>query len=183
LFFCKAKVDGLCCLLTRPCQKLEPAIPNDLLELDRSQLFDMELLSRGKYSEVFKGKFGQRVVAIKSMKRDYKNLLPDADKFLNEAKIMKDLLHENILRLYGVCSQQGPVLIVTEFIDNGCLLNYLRSKQGKDLKFQKLLDFAAQVIIIFRKENSIFVSIQIAKGMTYLEEKQCVHCNLAGKVY
>ncbi|CAF0898766.1 unnamed protein product [Adineta steineri] len=161
-------IDGLCCLLTRPCRKIEPTVPADrhgLLELDRSQLTRTELLGRGNYGEVYKGKYGQREVAIKYMKTDNKTRVYNVDKFLDEAKIMKDLLHKNIVRLYGVCTQEEPIFIVTEFMPTGCLLNYLRDGQGKNLKFKTILDFAAQ----------------IANGMAYLEQKRYVHCDLAAR--
>jgi len=143
-------------LLTRPCRKIEPTVPADrhgLLELDRSQLLRTELLGRGNYGEVYKGKYGQRDVAIKCMKMDNKNRVCNVDKFLDEAKIMKDLLHKNIVRLYGVCTQEEPIFIVTEFMTHGCLLNYLRDGPGKTLKFKTILDFAAQV----NNEDLLFV--------------------------
>lgn len=146
--FCLANVDGLCCLLTRPCRKIEPTVPADrhgMLELDRTQLSRTNLLGRGNYGEVFKGKYGQRDVAIKCMKTDNKNRVYNVDKFLDEAKIMRDLLHKNIVRLYGVCTEEEPMLIVTEFMANGCLLSYLRDGPGKNMKFKMILDFAAQV--------------------------------------
>jgi len=89
------------------------------------------------------------------MKTDNKNRMCNVDKFLDEAKIMKDLLHKNIVRLYGVCTQEEPIFIVTEFMTNGCLLNYLRDGQGKNLKFKTILDFAAQVKIF--KKFSILI--------------------------
>jgi serine/threonine protein kinase len=149
--------------LTRPCRKIEPTIPADrhgLLELDRAQLLRTELLGRGNYGEVYKGKYGQRDVAIKSMKMDNKNRMCNVDKFLDEAKIMRDLLHKNIVRLYGVCTQEEPIFIVTEFMTHGCLLNYLRDGAGKNMKFKTILDFAAQVNIFketFEKKKLISI--------------------------
>ncbi len=166
--FCKANVDGLCCLLTRPCRKIEPTIPADrhgLLELDRAQLLRTELLGRGNYGEVYKGKYGQREVAIKCMKMDNKNRVCNVDKFLDEAKIMRDLLHKNIVRLYGVCTQEEPIFIVTEFMAHGCLLNYLRDGPGKNLKFKTILDFAAQVRFTFfeKKKNGNLLIFRLQK--------------------
>ena len=163
----KDNVDGLCCLLTGACRKTEPTVPADrhgLLELDRSQLSRTDLLGRGNYGEVYKGKYGQRDVAIKYMKTDNKNRIYNVDKFLDEAKIMKDLLHKNIVRLYGVCTQEEPFFIVTEFMANGCLLNYLRDGQGKNIKFKTVLDFAAQVnkiisIFLWGKNKTCYVFI------------------------
>lgn len=116
-----------------------------MLELDRGQLQLAELLGRGNYGEVYKGNYGHRDVAIKCMKMDNKNRTCNVDKFLDEAKIMRDLSHKNIVRLYGVCTQGEPIFIVTEYMASGCLLNYLRDGPGKDLKFKTILDFAAQV--------------------------------------
>ena len=135
-------------MLTRPCRKIEPTIPADrhgLLELDRSQLLLKECIGRGNYGEVYKGKYGQRDVAIKCMKADNKNRICNVDKFLDEAKMMRDLSHKNIVRLYGVCTNEEPFFIVTEYMLHGCLLNYLREGPGKYLKFKPTLDFAAQV--------------------------------------
>lgn len=115
--------------------------------MDRSQLLRTELIGRGNYGEVYRGKYGQRDVAIKCMKTDNKNRMC-VEKFLDEAKIMRDLQHKNIVRLYGVCTQEEPIFIVTEYMANGCLLTYLRDGPGKHLKFKTVLDFAAQVMFI-----------------------------------
>jgi serine/threonine protein kinase len=143
--------------LTRSCRKIEPTVPADrhgLLELDRAQLLRTELIGKGNYGEVYRGKYGHRDVAIKCMKTDNKNRLHNVDKFIDEAKTMRDLLHKNIVRLYGVCTQEEPIFIVTEFMANGCLLNYLRDGQGKNIKFKAVLDFAAQVSQRREKERS-----------------------------
>lgn len=115
------------------------------------------------------------------MKTDNKNRVSNVDKFLDEAKIMRDLSHKNIVRLYGVCTNEGPILIVTEFMANGCLLNYLRDGLGKNMKFKTVLDFAAQVSWKDCKEQAWNVHLQIANGMAYLEQKRYVHCDLAGR--
>jgi serine/threonine protein kinase len=94
------------------------------------------------------------------MKTDNKNRMCNVDKFLDEAKIMRDLLHKNIVRLYGVCTQEEPIFIVTEFMAHGCLLNYLRDGAGKNMKFKTILDFAAQVNIFketFEKKKLISI--------------------------
>ena len=50
------------------------------------------------------------------------------DAFLEEASIMKKLRHENILVLYAVCTTYEPILIITEYMNGGALLDLLRSK-------------------------------------------------------
>jgi len=50
----------------------------------------------------------------------------DADDFLREAGALKKLRHPNIVQLYGVCTQETPFYLVTEFMANGDLRNYLK---------------------------------------------------------
>ncbi|CAF0730028.1 unnamed protein product [Didymodactylos carnosus] len=164
----QSKPDGLCCTLGRPCSKIKPTLPeidrHGLLELDRKQLEKIALLGKGNYGEVYRGKYGNRDVAIKCMKTDMKNRSSNVEKFLDEARIMKNLNDKNIVRLYGVCTKEEPIFIVTEYMTNGCLLNYLR-EHGKSIQLDKLVDFA----------------VQIARGMCYLEQRKYVHCDLAAR--
>lgn len=80
-------------------------------------------------------------VAIKTLKEG--NMRSSA--FLEEAAIMKTLRHRNILVLYAVCSKEEPVLIVTEYMKKGALLELLRSEEGKTLKLNDMIYIASQV--------------------------------------
>ena len=53
-----------------------------------------------------------------------------SEDFLREASIMKEVRHPNLVTLYGVCTVGEPVLIVTEYMCNGSLLDYLQSAAG-----------------------------------------------------
>lgn len=53
----------------------------------------------------------------------------------------RKLSHSKLVQLYGVCTQWKPLYIVTEFMENGCLLNYLRENKGKLRKEISLLDW------------------------------------------
>ena len=66
-------------------------------------------------------------------------------KFLDEAATMKKLRHPKIVCLYAVCSREEPILIVTELMTNGSLLDYLKEGKGRELNPLQLLDIAAQV--------------------------------------
>lgn len=69
------------------------------------------------------------------------------------------LKHLNIVALYGVCIPE--CFFVMEFMNKGSLLDLLRS-DGKDYPLPTLLNMCTQV----------------ARGMTYLETKKCIHRNL-----
>ena len=79
-------------------------------------------------------------VAVKIMKPNSMQ----RESFLGEASMMKQLRHPKLVKLYGVCSDD-PIYIVTEFMSNGCLQNYLRKDAGRTLNTNLLIDFGAQV--------------------------------------
>lgn len=63
-------------------------------------------------------------VAIKTLKAGYVD--KQRRDFLSEASIMGQFDHPNIIRLEGVVTKSRPVMIVTEFMENGALDSFLR---------------------------------------------------------
>ena len=51
----------------------------------------------------------------------------DKVRFLQEAAIMGQFRHPNIVRLYGVVTVHEPVMIVLELMKKGDLKNYVKS--------------------------------------------------------
>lgn len=161
--------DGLCVNLRMPCVKLDKPDTNDLSyktkdqwEIDRSSLTFMNKLGSGQFGQVYEGRWNNNTpVAIKTLKEGSM----DPKDFLAEAQVMKKLRHEHLINLYAVCTREEPILIVTELMRNGCLLDFLQSKQGKQLTIRVLVNMAEQ----------------IAKGMAYLEQMKYVHRDLAAR--
>ena len=108
----------------------------------------------GEFGEVYKGRLklpGKReiYVAIKTLKAGY--VEKQRRDFLSEASIMGQFDHPNIIRLEGVVTKSRPVMIVTEFMENGALDSFLRvskSDEHRHVIWQRLPTF-------FRK-GSIF---------------------------
>lgn len=92
-------------------------------------------------------------VAIKTLKEG----AMEVEKFLEEAAIMKTLRHDKLVKLYAVCSTKEPIYIVTEFLCNGALLQYLREDKGSKLKWNELVDFASQVRTLWSNKRRVYV--------------------------
>lgn len=75
--------------------------------------------------------------------------------------LYRKLSHSRLVQLYGVCIQQKPLYIVTELMENGCLLNYLRERKGT-----------------LRKALLLSVCQDICEGMAYLERSCYIHRDL-----
>uniref|UniRef100_A0A3Q1LQ68 Tyrosine-protein kinase n=6 Tax=Bos TaxID=9903 RepID=A0A3Q1LQ68_BOVIN len=122
-----------------------------------------ELLGKGNFGEVFKGVLKDKTaVAVKTCKEDLPQELKI--KFLQEAKILKQYDHPNIVKLIGVCTQRQPIYIIMELVPGGDFLTFLR-KRKDDIKLKQLVKF----------------SLDVASGMAYLESKNCIHRDLAAR--
>lgn len=63
-------------------------------------------------------------VAIKTLKTGYTE--KQRRDFLSEASIMGQFDHPNVIHLEGVVTKSSPVVIITEFMENGSLDAFLR---------------------------------------------------------
>ncbi|KAG7305567.1 hypothetical protein JYU34_009650 [Plutella xylostella] len=157
---------GLCSRLkTSPCDRPAPPTPglsHDKWEIDPSELVLLEELGAGQFGVVRRGRWRGRIdTAVKMMKEGTMS----EDDFIEEAKVMTKLQHQNLVQLYGVCSKHRPIYIVTEYMRHGSLFNYLRRTAPDQLGPAVLLDMC----------------IQVCKGMAYLERHNYIHRDLAAR--
>ncbi|NXE04355.1 LCK kinase, partial [Lophotis ruficrista] len=152
--------DGLCTRLGKPCRTQKPQKPwwQDEWEVPRESLKLVEKLGAGQFGEVWMGFYnGHTKVAIKNLKQG--SMSPSA--FLAEANLMKNLQHPRLVRLYAVVTKE-PIYIITEYMEKGSLVDFLKTSEGVKLSINKLLDMAAQ----------------IAEGMAFIEAKNYIHRDL-----
>ncbi|XP_060550697.1 tyrosine-protein kinase Fes/Fps isoform X3 [Pantherophis guttatus] len=139
-------------------------IPKDKWVLDHEDIVLGQRIGQGNFGEVFSGflRGSNAPVAVKSCRETLPNELKA--RFLQEAGILKQYSHPNIVRLIGVCTQKQPIYIVMELVKGGDFLTFLRNKRAQ-LTAKELLKMM---------ENA-------AAGMEYLASKHCIHRDLAAR--
>ncbi|XP_013780893.2 tyrosine-protein kinase Abl-like isoform X2 [Limulus polyphemus] len=163
------RADGLITLLLYPAPKRnKPAVfalspEPDEWEVDRTDIVMKHKLGGGQYGDVYEAiwKKYNTTVAVKTLKEDTM-VLKD---FLEEAAIMKEMKHPNLVQLIGVCTREPPFYIITEFMPHGNLLDFLRNAVRNDI---------TAVILMY-------MATQIASAMAYLESRCFIHRDLAAR--
>ncbi|NWX95058.1 HCK kinase, partial [Nothoprocta ornata] len=153
--------DGLCQRLARPCSVPKPRQPweKDAWEIPRESLKLERKLGAGQFGEVWMATYNKHTkVAVKTMKPGSMS----AAAFLAEAELMKTLQHDKLVRLHAVVTSGEPIFIITELMERGSLLDFLKSSEGHRQPLPKLIDFSAQ----------------IAEGMAFIEKRNYIHRDL-----
>ncbi|KAM7423315.1 hypothetical protein PAMA_011055 [Pampus argenteus] len=146
-----------------PCQ----AVHEFAREIEASRIKIEKIIGSGEFGEVCYGRMrlpGKRdiPVALKTLKAGYSE--KQKRDFLAEASIMAQFDHPNVIRLEGVVTQSKPVMIITEYMENGSLDSFLRRHDGQFT--------IIQLVGLLRG---------IAAGMTYLSDLGYIHRDLAAR--
>ncbi|EGD76845.1 TK protein kinase [Salpingoeca rosetta] len=131
-------------------------------EINPRELYKGKLLGSGQFGEVYEGTFRGVKVAIKTLKNINEDGLRE---FLAEANVMIQLKDKNLVSLIGVVTKAGEKKLVTEFLEKGNLLDFLRSR-GRSVVTPKMQHHFTR---------------DICNGMAYLEKRKVVHRDLAAR--
>lgn len=155
--------------LRGPCSRREPG----RTDLSHSTVDDWTLrkaeftigaqLGSGYFSDVYRGRWKNIInVAVKILKSDSDM---NYREFYREVYMLKTLHHRHLISLFAICIDSTPYYIITELMERGSLLSFLRGPEGALQDLPALMD----------------MSMQVADGMAYLEEHNSIHRDLAAR--
>mmetsp|Transcript_7424 Transcript_7424/g.22595 ORF Transcript_7424/g.22595 Transcript_7424/m.22595 type:complete len:852 (+) Transcript_7424:382-2937(+) len=128
----------------------------DRWALDFRQLVFGARIGAGGFGEVYKAKYRDQMVAVKTLQR-----IEDEDpqtviaEFMVEMKLMSKLRHANIVSFLGACIEAPNFAILLEFMPGGSLYRAIHRRRRNNMGPFSLLKTA-------------WIAYGIAKGMEYL---------------
>uniref|UniRef100_A0A8C3ATP1 non-specific protein-tyrosine kinase n=1 Tax=Cyclopterus lumpus TaxID=8103 RepID=A0A8C3ATP1_CYCLU len=132
----------------------------DQWEVDPEELILGQELGSGQFGLVLEGRWRDKKVAVKTIREE---CMSD-EEFKEEARVMMRLSHCKLVQLYAVRTQCSPMCLVFEFMDNGCLSDYLRARKGR-----------------LSQEAMLGMCLDVSEGMAYLESSNFIHRDLAAR--
>ncbi|XP_017596164.1 PREDICTED: inactive tyrosine-protein kinase transmembrane receptor ROR1 isoform X2 [Corvus brachyrhynchos] len=153
-------------------------------ELPLSAVRFMEELGECAFGKIYKGHLylpgmdHAQLVAIKTLK-DFNNPQQWAE-FQQEASLMAELHHPNIVCLLGVVTQEQPVCLLFEYMNQGDLHEFLVMRSPhSDVGCSS--DEDGTVKSSLDHGDFLHIAVQIAAGMEYLAGHFFVHKDLAAR--
>ncbi|KAJ7405384.1 hypothetical protein BTVI_69191 [Pitangus sulphuratus] len=168
-------------------------IPEDpKWEVPRKNLVLGKTLGEGEFGKVvkatafrLKGRAGYTTVAVKMLKENASQ--SELRDLLSEFNLLKQVNHPHVIKLYGACSQDGPLYLIVEYAKYGSLRSFLRESRkvgpsyvGSDgNRNSSYLDNPDERALTMG--DLISFAWQISRGMQYLAEMKLVHRDLAAR--
>ncbi|KAG6826645.1 hypothetical protein H0H92_014990 [Tricholoma furcatifolium] len=147
-----------------------PSLPNWTITKFEIEMGD--IIGRGFFSTVYKGKWGTRVVAIKVLE-----IHALKETFVAEVDLWRKLKHPNVLELYGASSAEGslPWFLVSPLMLRGSVPDYLKRLYWE---FQSQKESGDGISLPSPKVDFLGMMFDIAEGMRYLHEQGVNHGDL-----
>ncbi|KAK5865080.1 hypothetical protein PBY51_016271 [Eleginops maclovinus] len=132
----------------------------DQWEIQHADLTLGQEIGSGQFGLVLEGRWGEKKVAVKMIREECMS----EEEFKDEANVMMRMSNPKLVQLYGVRTQCSPMCLVFEFMENGCLSEYLRARKGE-----------------LSQETMLGMCLDVSEGMAYLESSNFIHRDLAAR--
>ena len=141
--------------------------------INRNTIHLGRIIDAGEIHDVWEGVWNSTPVIIKTPRKGFLSI---AD-FFKEIELLKQLRHDSIVQLLGVCTLENPILLITEHID------YRNSCGTEHMKYGNLLTYLRRKGSVLHVMQSCLIDMgmQISLAMDYLQEQNCVLRNLQAK--
>lgn len=118
-----------------------------------------KMLGRGAFGKVNLGmhKLTRKLVAIKSINKEYLNEEKQRNKVMHEVNLLLQLRHDSVVKLYETFQTSRHIMLVMELCAGGDLLNFVRKRKKLDEDIARVL---------FK---------QIIEGIGYIHSKKILH--------
>lgn len=120
----------------------------------------LSVIGEGGMGTVFLGQHItlNRKVAIKMLRRELAVDNEIKKRFINEAQLLSELNHNNIVKLYDFTESQNDLYLIMEFVEGSPLDNFIEKINGP-----------------IDEQNALKIFIQILEGFAYAHSKGIVH--------
>ncbi|MFH4978122.1 hypothetical protein AB6A40_004831 [Gnathostoma spinigerum] len=127
-------------------------------EIDLSHVKFINHLGRGTFGSVHKALWNDKLVAMKVIDGDSDN---ERECFIQTLKILKELNHKNIVKVFGSCLHPRPALAL-ELMENGSMHDLLHRRRS----------------LIYKADHVFSWARQCADAIAFMHKKRLVHRDL-----
>ncbi|KAG9401410.1 hypothetical protein AC1031_009271 [Aphanomyces cochlioides] len=134
--------------------------------INHLELKPIEELAKGGYGEVWRGTYQGRTVAIKTLVSTKEQTLEDVHTFVNEIRLMVELVHPNICQVVGACwMDSGDIKMVLEYMSRGDLKTYLATVNPS----------------LCGWDDKCLLALDIIEGLVFIHERNIIHRDLKSR--
>lgn len=193
------------CLVTNSIYSTQTLLSPELMmesdsfrKIEQSKIKYIKEIGRGNFGVVFQGECEwikknneedtnlPTKIAVKTLKQESKK---DAiNDFIREAKILHKFEHPHIVEFYGVSMDTLPFYMVFEYMDQGDLCQYLRTRGSSaqrrynpPIQRERISSSVSTDSATLGTTELLDICKQVSSGMAYLESKNHIHRDLASR--